>query len=101
MPLDPQCQTLLDQMAAMGGPGLESLTPEEARNSYRMLMALGGSGNESVAMENRSAPGPAGEIPLRIYTPDTPTPRPVVVWFHGGGHVIGDIDTHDQPCRII
>ena len=99
MPLDPQCQTLLDQMAAVGGPGLESLTPEEARNSYRMLMALGGSGNESVSIENRTIPGPAGEIPLRIYTPDAAAPRPVIVWFHGGGHVIGDLDTYDAVCR--
>ena len=99
MPLDPQCQTLLDQMAAVGGPGLESLTPEEGRNSYRMLMALGGAGNESVAVTDRTVPGPAGDIPVRVYTPDAPAPRPLIAWYHGGGHVIGDLDTYDAVCR--
>ena len=99
MPLDPQCQTLLEQLSAAGGPGLESLTPDEGRNSYRMLMALGGAGNESVGVADRAVPGPAGDIPIRVYTPDAPASRPLVMWFHGGGHVIGDLDTYDAVCR--
>ena len=99
MPLDPQCQTLLDQLAAAGNPGIEQLTPEEGRNSYRLLMALGGGGNETVKAADRTVPGPTGEIPVRVYTPDAPAPRPVVAWFHGGGHVIGDLDCYDAVCR--
>src|SRR3954453_674061 len=100
MPLDPQAQMLLDQLAAAGGGGLHGSSPEEARRMFAMLGALGGTPEEVGAVEDRTVPGPAGDIPIRVYTPKEGTaPHPVIVFFHGGGFVIGDLDTHDQVCR--
>ena len=54
------------------------------------------------SVEKLEIPGPAGPIPARLYVPsDSDTPDPLVVYYHGGGHVICDLDTHDQPCRFI
>jgi acetyl esterase len=50
-------------------------------------------------IENRSIPGPHGDIPVRIYRPKSTAPLPVVMYFHGGGWVICDLDTHDSVCR--
>lgn len=48
-----------------------------------------------------TAPGPAGSIPVRVYTPSGQGPRPGLVWFHGGGWVLGDLETHDAVCRYL
>jgi acetyl esterase len=74
-------------------------TPEEARAGFSMLTAIAGPAEEPVPTEDRSVPGPAGDIPVRIYRPTADTPLPVVVYFHGGGFVIGDIATHDTTCQ--
>lgn len=50
-------------------------------------------------VEDRTVPGPGGPIPVRLYTPDVARPCPVLVFFHGGGWVLGDLETHDVPCR--
>jgi acetyl esterase len=50
-------------------------------------------------VEDRTIPGPGGAIPVRIYTPEGQAPFPGLVFFHGGGWVVGDLDTHDSPCR--
>lgn len=50
-------------------------------------------------VEDRSVPGPAGDIPVRIYTPDGEAPFPVLVWFHGGGWVVGTLEGIDHTCR--
>jgi acetyl esterase len=101
MPLDPQVKVLLDQMAAMGGAPLEQMTPEEARAMFGAVAAMAGPPEEVAAVEDRAIPGPdANQIPVRIYTPAGGTaPRPVVVYFHGGGFVIGNIESHDATCR--
>jgi acetyl esterase len=53
-------------------------------------------------VENKSIPGPGGPIPIRIYTPrDIAKPLPVIVYFHGGGWVFGDLDSHDNLCRAL
>ncbi len=52
-------------------------------------------------IENMRIPGPLGEIPIRVYTPDAPAPRPAMVYFHGGGWVLCDLDTHDVVCSAI
>jgi len=102
MPLDPQAQILLDQLAAAGGQGLHGSSPEEARQMFAMLGALGGTPEEVGAVADRTVPGPAGELPVRVYTPkDGTAPYPIVMFFHGGGFVIGDLDTHDQVCRSL
>lgn len=100
MPLDPQVQTFLDQMAALNAPPLNQLSPEAARESARMQLAF--AQPEPVAkVENRTVPGPQGDIPVRVYTPEGDGPFPVLVFFHGGGWVICDLDTHDDACRSL
>ncbi|MBA3652874.1 MAG: alpha/beta hydrolase [Actinobacteria bacterium] len=101
MPLDPQVKVLLDQMAAVGGAPLEQMSPTEARTMFGAMAAMAGAPEEVASVEDRRIAGADGhEIPVRIYTPDAGTaPRPVVVYFHGGGFVIGDIDSHDPTCR--
>ncbi len=101
MPLDPQAQMVLDQLTLLGGKETYEQTPQEARDAMRAMIGLLGEGEPVVAVENRRIPGPGGEIALRIYTPRGTAPFPLLVFFHGGGWVIGDIDTHDGMCRSL
>ena len=99
MPLDPQARTFLDQLAAVGAPPMAEATPEEARAAIAMMMALGGQPEERAATEDRTVPGPGGPVPVRIYRPKGDGPHPAVVYFHGGGFVIGSVETHDGVCH--
>ncbi len=102
MPLDPQIQFLLEQMAAAEAPPLSAASVEDARNQLLLIVSLWNSESEPIQrVENREISGPAGNIPVRIYTPEGPGPFPVLVYFHGGGWVIGNLDTHDNGCRQI
>lgn len=102
MTLDPQARKLLDEAAAAGGPPLCMQTVEEARQGARDKAAVTSLPPEPVArVEDRCIPGPGGDIPVRIYTPAGPGPLPVLVYFHGGGWVMSDLDTHDGLCRAL
>lgn len=103
MPLDPLVQALLDQMAANPVP-LWQLTPEEARAAmHEMIDAIGGKGAPIGKVANLTMPGPGGELELRIFTPVAAGSEalPGLIYFHGGGFVMGDLDTHDTVCRIL
>ncbi|MFC0562311.1 alpha/beta hydrolase [Halalkalibacter alkalisediminis] len=100
MGLDPQAKFLLEQMAAAGAPPMHELTPEEARASANFT-ALAGAPEEVGKVENRTIPGPGGEIPVRIYTPEGQGPFGALVYYHGGGWVIGDLEGVDVPCRLL
>lgn len=103
MSLDPDCKKVHELYALAGRPPLETLTPAEAREGYLRGSALLGPDPAEVGhVRNLAAPGPAGEIPLRLYRPKGASPGtalPAMVFFHGGGWVIGDLDTHDRLCR--
>jgi acetyl esterase len=102
MPVHPQVQTLLDGLAAAGGPALQELEPEAARAMYRSLASM--ETKEEVArVDDRTVPGPAGDIPVRVYTPAEAVGanHGVLVWLHGGGWVIGDIESADPTCRLL
>jgi acetyl esterase len=99
MPLHRQAKDFLDQLTAAGMPPLGSLPVPETREAFNGIAAFGGPPEPLATVEERRIPGPAGEIPLRIYTPDARAPRPLLVFFHGGGWVIGNFDTHDAVCR--
>jgi acetyl esterase len=100
MPLDPQMKTILDKAAAVGGPAFHTLGVEKVREAIRV--GAGSGAREAVArVEDRRIPGPAGEIPVRIYRPGGDGEFPAVAFFHGGGWVAGDLDTHDVICRIL
>ncbi|HYY82786.1 MAG TPA: alpha/beta hydrolase fold domain-containing protein, partial [Actinomycetes bacterium] len=102
MSVDPQIQALLDRMAATGGPQPHEQSVAGARESHVAAAAvLNGPPVGVAGVAERSAPGPAGEVPLRVYTPHGRPPFPVVVWFHGGGWVVGTLDTYDPLCRAL
>ncbi|MBX3706329.1 MAG: alpha/beta hydrolase [Pseudomonadales bacterium] len=89
---------MLTQLAEQPGPPLASLAPPDARQMYRMMRPL----NPDIALAavaDRTIAGPTGPIPVRIYTPAGKGPFPVLVNLHGGGWVIGDLDTADAACR--
>jgi len=98
MPLDPEARMLLDQMQGTIRP-FHELSVAEARAAILDLATAAGEPETVAKVENRTVPGPRGEIPVRIYTPEGRAPFPVLVYFHGGGWVIGNLDTHDPLCR--
>src|SRR5207244_4306063 len=101
MPLDPQARASIDQCAAMGGAELHEMSVPQARELILGMAGLAGEPESIARVENSMVPGPAGDIPIRIYTPVGTAPFPVLVYFHGGGWVIGNLDTHDGVCRSL
>lgn len=101
--LDPQLQLLLRLMAAAGLPRVESLSPADARKLFRdSATLLQHSPADMARILDRPIPAPHGEIPVRIYVPKTGTsPHPVLVYYHGGGWTIGDLDTYDNVARAL
>jgi acetyl esterase len=100
MPLHPEAQQLLAALDAAGLPPFEHMTVPQAREAAKGFIDLQGE-PEEIATEDRTIPGPAGDIPARVYTPGGDGPKPVIVYFHGGGWVIGDLDVCDNPVRRI
>jgi len=102
MPVDPEAQALLDMMAATGVPALNTLSIEDARRMVDMMPELSGLIPEPVAeVDDRHIPGLAGEIPVRVYLPQGSEPFPVLVFFHGGGFALGNIEGCDELCRAL
>lgn len=101
MPLDPQAQALLEQMKAMGLTYTPDVTVTRARETLKAMLAVRPDGEPVAHVKDRYIPGPAGEIPIRIYTPEGNGPFPVLVFFHTGGWQVGDLDTQDPLCRRI
>jgi acetyl esterase len=102
MPLDPQAQALLDQIAASSTPHLSQLKPPEARAAFEAFKRMVGAQDLPIGRtEDRKIPGPVGEIGVRIYTPIAAgvAALPGLVFFHGGGFVLGSLETHDPLCR--
>jgi acetyl esterase len=104
--LDPQARAFLDRLLAAGRPGLETLSPTDARAANAMLMRLcAGPPVEIGSVVEQTIPGPRGPIGSRIYTPASfageEDDAPVLVYYHGGGFVIGDLDMVDQTCRML
>ena len=101
MPLDPQAKAVLELLASLGLPPLDELTPEQARANSVARHQPPRNPIDVHRVEDRTIPGPAGEIPVRIYTPAHGDPMPVLLYFHGGGWVLGDLDGSDLPPRKI
>jgi len=101
MPLHPQCKAFLDSLAAAGGPPIEQLPVADARTVSMAMIEAGGPEQAVHAVENRTVPGPAQPIPIRVYRPSAQAPLPVLVFFHGGGFVLANLDTHDRVCRAL
>ena len=101
--LHPQAQALIDLLVAHGLPPTHTLSPAEARAFYRERRALTQPTPPDVAeVRALRLPGPGGDIAARAFRPLGAQPQtvlPALVYFHGGGWVIGDLDTHDTLCR--
>lgn len=101
--LDAQTQAFLDSMRAQGAPALCELPLRGARAALADLARNLGPAPQPVhETEERRIPGPAGEIPVRVYWPrpvGTGEPLPVVLHYHGGGYLAGDLDSHDRIAR--
>jgi len=100
MELHPQAQKFLQMAAEAGGPPLTEMTVEQARGMPALLGQLVGEGPEVASVRDIEIPGPAGAIPARVYEP-TPDPVGTVVYFHGGGWVIGRLDDWDAVLRML
>jgi acetyl esterase/lipase len=93
---------LLDGLAAAGGPALSEMSPPEAREVYKSLTAFD-QPEEVARVDDRVVPGADNDIPVRVYTPAEAIggAAPLLVWLHGGGWVIGDLDTADATARAL
>jgi acetyl esterase len=101
--LDPQARAVIERLAASGAPPLHTLAPEEARRAYRVSRAaLAAAPARVEEIREVSIPGPAGPLRARLYRPAGAGSSPAgLVYFHGGGFIYGDLDTHDVVCRGI
>ena len=99
MPLHPLAKELVDQMSTL--PPLETLSVPQARERAMEMVKRFGPGEPVADVFERAAPGPGGDIPIRFYTPVGKGPFPVLVFFHGGGWVVGNLETNDFYCRAV
>jgi acetyl esterase len=101
--LHPEIQVLLRSRERMGVPGMSADTPERARRQARReALAFAGPRVRVARTHDLEIPSPDGPLPARHYVPDEPGgPHPLLVWFHGGGFVIGDLEIYDQTCRML
>jgi acetyl esterase len=102
MSLAPEIKDYLDRLAAAGRPPLHQQAVAQAR-AFHVADAAAQNGPPApvAAVADRVVPGPAGDLPVRVYTPEGSAPFPIVVWFHGGGWVVGTLDTYDPLCRAL
>jgi acetyl esterase len=100
IPVRDDVRAFLDMLEAMGRPGVEELPLDEGRESMRALgLVAEAEAKELAVIRNLSCPGPAGDIPLRFYDKrESRDPSPVVLFIHGGGFVIGDLDIYHALC---
>ncbi len=104
MPLNPHVKRFLDMTAASGMPEIGNLTPSEMRRAFDTLaQAMAPRAIPIGKTEDTNLPGPAGAVPVRIYSPHTSAggKLPGLIYFHGGGGVFGSLDTHDGLCRML
>lgn len=105
MVLDPDAQRVLDMIKAAGRPPFNTLTPDEARGFFSAGRTILQPDPPEVAeARDLEAPGPNGAVKMRLYRALGSAPGavlPVLIYYHGGGWVLGDLDSHDQACRAI
>ena len=98
--INPQAQQILDGKAAAGGPPLWEQAPEEARAVVAANASVIGAGPFVASVRDIVIPGQAGGIPARVYSPAADAPG-VVVYYHGGGWVLGSVDEWDSSVRAL
>jgi acetyl esterase/lipase len=90
---------MLDVMAQLGLPPVESMSPVDARAFMDASSTMRPPGPDVGEIIDGTLPGPAGDLEYRVYKPNTAGPHPVVVYFHGGGWVLGNATSDDPLCR--
>ena len=98
----PQAIAQMERIAASGEPPLETLEPAEARRAADARVI--NNGWEQVPMHSvreLQLPGPGGELTARFYKPTADANLPLILFFHGGGFMVGNLDTHDAVCRVL
>jgi acetyl esterase len=107
---EPHMQKVLDALASLGGKPIETLTPEEARkqptpaDAVKKVLADSGKSTApeaGVTVKDMMIPGPLGDFPIHIYTPEGKGPFPVMMYYHGGGFVIADTKVYDASPRAL
>jgi acetyl esterase len=101
MPLDPQARVLLEQMQEAGMPPFEEMTVPQAREAGWAFADLQAPPQDVAAVSHRFIPGPTADLPVRIYTPEGQGPFPAIVYFHGSGWVILNIEICDPTSRVL
>lgn len=101
MPLDPQVQIILQQETERGLPPYNELSPLEARQQMLSLSPPVDPELSVRKVDDLRISGPLNEIPIRLYYPEGTSPYPVIVYFHGGGWVIGNLETHNAICHAL
>lgn len=101
MPLNPQAQALLAHMEQEGLPPFEQMSVPFAREVMGGFRELQGEPEPVGEVRDVLAAGPAGRLPVRVYHPSPGTALPLMVYFHGGGWVIGNVEILDKPCRAL
>ena len=104
MTVDPQIAALLEFIASVEAKPMSEGTPEEARAGFRTLtvdLRDPAAVPDVRSVEETTVPGAAGDLPARVYRPAAEGPLPTIVLLHGGGFVIGDLDTHDITARTL
>lgn len=101
----PDVKNFLELYRSMDVPSFTEVSPAEARQLFEQFDVAGASSISLASVEDRTVDGPDGDVPIRIYDPGIDDDaaderdRPLLVYFHGGGWVIGSIETHDDTCR--
>lgn len=104
MPVDPQVAAFLQRVADLNAPPIYTLTPDQAR---RTVPQIPGPPEPVATVENRRIAGPHGEVPVRIYTPFSAVqqtgrgPVPLMVFYHGGGWMVADLDSYEHLARTL
>ena len=102
MPLEPQTQKILQPLKELNSLiPIPTLSPPEVREKLALISSFSLQPQKCDRVENLTIPSPSGNIPIRIYTPTGKTPLPVLVYFHGGGWVLGNLDSADYACRCL
>src|SRR3954451_22851226 len=101
MPLDPQAHALLEQMREAGQPPFEHMTVPQARQAAWAFADLQRPPQPVASVSHRFIPGPTADLPVRIYIPEGDGPFPAIVYFHGSGWVILNIEICDPTMRAL
>jgi acetyl esterase len=103
MPLDPMMKTMLDQIEAIGAPPIHTMSVPDARAAMDAMVAMMGAVEDVDSVEDRTIDAGGQTLPVRIYRPEGlgDGPAPTLVFYHGGGFVLGGLVSHDRDCRAL